>query len=194
MDDFINLVKCKLKIDIVADQICQAYRMGKSNGKNRPLFVSVINFKVKMDIMSKVNVLKGSKISICHDLTTKARDIKKLLMKRASEIRAKGLNVKVRQRSLLVENTEISYEKLNKKDWTMHIKDFRKRQRNDSGSSDDNSTGNKSGPQGNSQTMFQNPHTSHSENSQNPLLTQLEGTHRNRSSSRTKSKKPNLGV
>jgi hypothetical protein len=101
-------------------QVVRAYRMGQNTNK-RPLFVSLINQKVKIDIMKNVSKLKGSKISISDDLTPKAREIRKLLVSCASYARSNGHDVKIRSKSLIINNVEYTYEVLRGNAWKIDI-------------------------------------------------------------------------
>jgi hypothetical protein len=118
--EFCNFISSSLGIAMTGAQVVRAYRMGQNNNK-RPLFVSLINQKVKIDIMKNVGKLKGSKISISDDLTPKAREIRKLLVSRASYARSHGHDVKIRSKSLIINNVEYTYEVLRSNAWKIDI-------------------------------------------------------------------------
>jgi hypothetical protein len=111
-EEFCSFVFTKLGITLFSSRIIQAYRIGKSNNNKKPLFVQLDNSKTKEEIMANVSKLKGSKVSVCDDLTPQAREIKKFLLKRAAIIHAMGHSVKIRKSSLIVGESETSYENL----------------------------------------------------------------------------------
>jgi hypothetical protein len=116
IDDFLLLAGCKLDVNLDKNCVSHAYRIGKNFGK-RPLLVSFIQYSSKEIIMKNVGKLKGSKITISEDLSNKARAKRKNILVKAKEARDKGLNVKIRNNYLLVDNKVVTYDTLLEPDW-----------------------------------------------------------------------------
>jgi hypothetical protein len=179
INDFVNFSRYKLNVNIDRSDIGQAYRMGKNFGK-RPLFVSFVKCGTKADVMKNVSKLKGTNISVSDDLTKTARAKRKFLLGCASQARAAGFQVKVRNENLLIDSTLLNYSQLKEQGWLSKLSKERenslKRPRKDSSQAD---------------SSFENlnENLESQGNAMPPPLTQEEGGMRSRSSSRNKKPK-----
>jgi hypothetical protein len=129
------------------DNIVCAYRIGKKIGK-RPLLITLINLKVKSDLMKNASKLKGTGFSISDDLTPSARATKKLLLKSATQARSLNFEVKIRNDFLLIDGKRYDTNMLKNANWINKHKEFlnrdndankifRKRNRDSVSSTDD---------------------------------------------------------
>jgi outer membrane murein-binding lipoprotein Lpp len=118
--EFASFANSKLGIDIGPNIICNAYRIGTTIG-HRPLFVQFSQYKYKMNIMANVRKLKGTKISISDDLTPTARLRKKRILQCASEARSAGLEVRVRNQFLLINNIKVNEDMMKQQNWLQVI-------------------------------------------------------------------------
>lgn len=65
----VQLLNKHLSVSITEENIDIAHRLGKFNGKNRPVIVKFVRRQVKNDIMQNVSKLKSTGLYISHDLT-----------------------------------------------------------------------------------------------------------------------------
>jgi hypothetical protein len=104
----------------------------------RDLYLSPFS-GTKADAMKNVSKLKGTNISVSNDLTKTARAKKKFVLGCASQARAAGYQVKVRNENLLIDST-LNYSQLKEQGWLSKLSKEResslKRPRKDSSQAD----------------------------------------------------------
>jgi hypothetical protein len=97
-----------------------AYRLGKNTAKP-PILVRLREQKDKENIMAKVSNLKGTKISINHDLTPEEQATRRTIVAAAKLATSRNIPCRVRRTGLLVNNQLLLPVELCNPDW---VKDF----------------------------------------------------------------------
>lgn len=70
-DKVLNLFNAKLKTNIRKEDIVRAHRVGKNNGKTRPIIVKFERYQHKALVFKNCSNLKGTQIGIMEDLQKK---------------------------------------------------------------------------------------------------------------------------
>jgi regulator of replication initiation timing len=120
-DIVVNLFKDKLGVSVLNEDIEVCYRLGKVDNNKRPVFVTFVNMIKKNVVMKNLFKLKGGNISVSEDLTPKARAIRKTVLKCAKDARSQGFNVKVKAKSLFINNKEYGFSVLERPDWLLSV-------------------------------------------------------------------------
>lgn len=79
VDSVIQQLNNVLDINVTLNDLNNIYPIGKN--RNAPLKVEFTSFLKKREVLKKTKNLKGTKLSIAHDLTVKQREIQKILKK-----------------------------------------------------------------------------------------------------------------
>lgn len=107
----IEFLKTILKVQISAQEINSVYRFGRSD-KDRPVILKLVSFHKKVQILKQGILLKGSNISISNDLNKEDREKQKILRKHLKLAKTQGLEAKIVNFKLLLNNTVLSVEDL----------------------------------------------------------------------------------
>lgn len=123
----IKIFSTKLNVEINPLDINNIYRVGiKSENKRRPVIVELVRYIKKQEIFAQVAKLKGTGISLAHDLTPEEREEKKILYSHYKAARAKNYLAKIRKNTLYVNGDPYTYEDLKNKELGDIIQDQEK--------------------------------------------------------------------
>lgn len=107
----------KLDIQITSFDINNIYRVGtKSEDKRRPVILELVRYIKKQEIFAQVPKLKGTGISLAHDLTPEEREEKKILYTHYKDARAKNYLAKIKKNILYINGDAYTYEDLKDKE------------------------------------------------------------------------------
>lgn len=109
----LEFLKTVLKVQTSEEEINDVYRFGKSE-KDRPVLVKFVSAHKKFQILKQGILLKGTKISISNDLIRQDREKQKILRKHLKLARNQGLEAKIIQYKLLVNNSLLTVNDLYK--------------------------------------------------------------------------------
>lgn len=99
-----------LDLEIHPNDISNSYHFGHPNSK--AIKVELVSQEVKKSILQKCKKLKGTKITIAHDLTKKQRENNKLLRQHLAIARKNKQNSFIRGEKLFINNTSYTLEEL----------------------------------------------------------------------------------
>ncbi|CAG9825780.1 unnamed protein product [Phaedon cochleariae] len=104
-------LESKLSIKLEEDDINNSLRIGKqnTNGK-RPIILELVRNLKKQEILKNCRKLKGTEISISHDLTPKERDEKKVLYKHYKEAKENKCEATLFRNKLVINGVPYKYE------------------------------------------------------------------------------------
>lgn len=109
----LEFLKTVLKVQISEQEINDVYRFGKGD-KDRPILVKLVSAHKKFRILKQGILLKGTKISISNDLIKEDREKQKILRKHLKLARNQGLEAKIINYKLLVNNSFLTVNDLYK--------------------------------------------------------------------------------
>lgn len=107
-DDLANTIKNDIflaKLDITVNNIERCHRIGKKEGKTRPVIIKLLDHRDKTSILKACSKLKGSDYSISEDFSKNVRETRKKLWLSSAEERAKDAKVKLVFDKLIVNGT-----------------------------------------------------------------------------------------
>ncbi|CAG9823951.1 unnamed protein product [Phaedon cochleariae] len=113
LDELINLMKDTLDVNLQEFEVGNIYRIGKKDTqKTRPIVLELVRYLKKQEILSKCNKLKGTGISVSHDLTRQEREEKLILLKYYKEAKEKNYQTKLYRNKLVVNGDIYTYQDL----------------------------------------------------------------------------------
>ena len=109
-DSFVLLAKNRLQLNINGDDLQDVHRLGRSSGeKPAPLLVSLWSNRTRDAILKAAPRLKGSKIFISPDLSTKAQQQRSILKQLAYRAKCAGYSsVKIRRSGITLDGKYMS--------------------------------------------------------------------------------------
>lgn len=117
IQEFVAIIKDNLEIDIRFDDIRDIFRVGpKKEEKHRPLAIELVSYKLKIEILQKAKLLRGTKIFIANDYTAVEYRKRKLLRLHLNKARGKNQQAFIRKNLLVVEGKSFTYQELLQKD------------------------------------------------------------------------------
>jgi hypothetical protein len=112
-----GLFKEKLQINSpLFDTVENAFRIGRAEGKP-PILIQFVSERRKMDVMRQVHLLKGTRISLSDDLTPNERIQRRVVVAAQREAKKLGIQAKVRQQGLLINNELVTVAALSRPGW-----------------------------------------------------------------------------
>ncbi|XP_037498616.1 uncharacterized protein LOC119372211 [Rhipicephalus sanguineus] len=96
--DLTEIIKTDLfegKLGVNVSGIERCHRLGKKNGKERPVIIKILDYRDKVAILQRCSKLKGTELSISEDFSARVRDIRKKLWQSSSRERTNGSKVKL---------------------------------------------------------------------------------------------------
>jgi regulator of replication initiation timing len=112
-----GLFKEKLQINSpLFDSVENAFRIGRAEGKP-PILIQFVSERRKMEVMRQAHLLKGTRITLSDDLTPNERIQRRVIVAAQREAKKLGIQAKVRQQGLLVNNEFVRVEALSRPGW-----------------------------------------------------------------------------
>lgn len=109
----ISMFREIIVVNINLSDINYIRRIGRKNGNQfRPIVVSLVSFRKKMEILTNKRKLKGHNIFINADLIKKDREERKQLLDHARRLRNEGKTVEVRGTRLFVQGVNYGINQL----------------------------------------------------------------------------------
>lgn len=103
----------KLDIKLENTEVNNTFRIGKRNSTNeRPVILELVRNLKKQEILKNCFKLKGTGISVGHDLTKTERKEKKVLYKHYREAKEKNLEATLFKNKLIINGVTYQYEDL----------------------------------------------------------------------------------
>lgn len=113
IQEFLNIINRNLEIDCRFDDIRDIFRIGKNaEGKTRPLSVEFVNFKLKIEILQKARLLKGTKIFLSNDYTPEEYQKQKVLRQYMINIRSENCKAYIQKNILYIDGKGHTYEEV----------------------------------------------------------------------------------
>lgn len=110
---FLDTVNQNLDIDCRFDDLRDIFRIGKNTeGKIRPLLVEFVNYKLKIEILHKARLLKGTNIFVSNDYTPEEYRKQKVLRQYMSTVRAENCKAFIQKSKLYIDGREYTYEEV----------------------------------------------------------------------------------
>lgn len=115
IQEIIKIFNQKLDIKCRFDDIRDIYRLGKYyEGKNRPLSIELVNYKLKIELLHKAKLLKGTSIYLANDYTPGEYQKQKVLRKHMIDARSENCKAYIKKNILYIEDKGYTFEDLSK--------------------------------------------------------------------------------
>lgn len=112
LNDSLETLNNLLGLKITVSEINNIRIIGKVSTVNRPVLIEFISYLTKADIYKNVSKLKGTKISIAHDLCTADRDRHRILVKHLKIAQSRNLVAQIKGYKLVVDGKLFTAEEL----------------------------------------------------------------------------------
>ena len=110
---FLDIINNKLQVDCRFADLRDIYRFGKKQAeKHRPLFVELISYKLKIEILNKAKELKGTRIFISHDYTPEDYEQQKVLRKNLAIAKANNCQAFIKKNTLFINGKPFTVDSL----------------------------------------------------------------------------------